>query len=243
LGSPFYLASRFRDEADTRFLLDPKALRNHFIFLPFGRPPEVKGLIDGSKVSRTINYVVPVFEAADFSIEEEPGEWESISARGGSGKSENEINEPARFLGLGGGHHMWISARSGAHCRVLCLAPNGQLEIESRQTTDLVEGEMVIERIGGSSPSLIDSVADGLGARRLRASQSIWKEGLRHKIAEMGSLRAAEKILSAEYGVDVMNLRHWAFGARSIAPNSKDDFVKVCNFIGLSESADHLWAS
>jgi len=241
LGSPFFFSSRFRDEPDTRFLLDPKSVSNHFIMFPFGKPPEVGGLINPSSISRSIRYSLPFGTKSDLEIEETRSEWELISSKVTTPRSETEIVEPARFVGLASGHHMWLSARPDSRCRVVVVSHHGGLELEARQTSELQEGEMIIERIGRSSPSLIDSVADGLGAARFRASQDLWKESLKKRIRDSGNLKSVQRKLSNDFGVDVLNLRHWAYDPRSIAPNSKSDFLGTCRFLGLDDSAEALW--
>ena len=100
---------------------------------------------------------------------------------------------------------------------------------------------MIVERIGKSSPNLIDSVADGLGAKKFRTSQAIWKNALQKRISEVGNVRAVERILESDFKVEVLNLRHWAFDPRSISPASQNDFVKTCDYLGLKESAFKLW--
>ena len=240
LGSPALLAYRPFSEPDTRFLLDPKASINHFIMYPLGDLKNIPGIIDGSGVGRILNYSTPVvFKIEDF--DQEPTEWSAISSRQSSTKIDTEISEPARFVGLAGGNHMWMSAKPDSRCRVLSLSRAGELEIEARQTSELREGEMIVERIGKSSPNLIDSVADGLGAKKFRTSQAIWKKALQNRIAEVGNVRAMERILESDFKVEVLNLRHWAFDPHSISPASQNDFVKTCDYLGLKESASKLW--
>jgi len=177
----------------------------------------------------------------EMEMEALRSEWEVISASAEPSNSETEIMEMARFVGLANGHHMWMSARPDSRCRVVVVSSEGVLELESRQTSELHEGELIVERIGRSSPILIDSVADGLGALRLRASQSHWKDALKQRIEETGNLKAVQRSLSNEYGVDVQNLRHWVYDPRSIAPNSKSDFLGTCRYLGLIDSAESLW--
>jgi len=241
LGSPFYFSSRYRSEPDTRFLLDPKSALNHFILYPFGKSPDVDGLIDSSAISRSVRYSLPFGSMPEMEMEALRSEWEVISASAEPSNSETEIMEMARFVGLANGHHMWMSARPDSRCRVVVVSSEGVLELESRQTSELHEGELIVERIGRSSPILIDSVADGLGALRLRASQSHWKDALKQRIEETGNLKAVQRSLSNEYGVDVQNLRHWVYDPRSIAPNSKSDFLGTCRYLGLIDSAESLW--
>ena len=240
LGSPTLLAYKFLAEPDTRFLLDPKAEYNHFIMYPFGNLKEIPGIIETSRIGRTLSYNTPVV-FYDDDLEITTTDWSSISSKIQRARSDTEIREPARFAGLAGGYHIWLNAKPDSRCRVLAFSQKGDLEIEARQTSELREGDMIVERIGKSSPSLIDSVADGLGATRYRSSQAKWKTALQGRISEVGNLRAVERILAKDFKVDVLNLRHWAYDPRSIAPASRNDFISTCSYLGIGDSALKLW--
>jgi hypothetical protein len=241
LGSPSRLAARYKGPVDTRYLLDPKAIRNTFILFPFVNPPQVSGLLPDSGLKSAIASIQRLTLVRGADEDQGMTDWELAGTRARRETAEGEIVERAKFIGLSGNHFMWAAASPGSHCRVVTVSPTGGLDLERVDISDLRTNHFIVERTSSSSASMIDQLADSLGAKRLRPTQERFKELLNERIVELGSYAKFETEIASLVDVLPGSLRRWVEDPRSIAPQRESDFVKVMQHLGRGAEAPRMW--
>lgn len=240
LGSPMRLSTVFGARPDTRFLLDPRCEVNTFIMYPFSKMPKLEGLLPLTSIVPSIKIGVK-FEVTSLDTEGESfTDWDIASSRLRH-TSSGEVVEKARLVGLAGHHYIWAEALSRSQCRVLTIDPTGALDIQSIPLSELGENQFIVERTASSSGSMIDQLADSLGAKKLRKAQTHFKELLMARAEKFGNFARFESELRNRSGIQTSNLRRWMYDPRSIAPQSEADFLKIMDFLGQGEVASKMW--
>ena len=241
LGSPMRLASNFGGGLDTRFLLDPRARLNTFIMYSFSKIPKVDGLIEGSNIAPSLSGYSKFITGLKADDGDGITDWDLIGAQMKRPRDSAELHEKARFIGLAGNHYVWAESTSTSRCRVLTVDSKGSLDLETMPLSELAPDHYIVERTTSSSGSMIDQLADSLGAAKLRKSQLAFKELLRKQASISGGFTKFERTLKTVAKVTTTNIRHWAYDPRSIGPQNEIDFMKIMNHLGESEQAEQMW--
>jgi hypothetical protein len=243
IGSPQLVSYRHFQESDFRFARDPRSLENDFVMYGFGNPSlDVKGLISEREPMRTITTSQP-FVAHDSPDELDlESEWSSIERASKSQHPEDRDTEVmARFIGLAGNRHVYIEDDPRTSVFVLLRDQEGNLDVGKTGIRDLRTNTYLLLRTIGASSALIVEIADSLGAQKLRPSQKKYKDLLQQKIKDLGGVPQVRHVLHKQHNLETANVADWAFNPARIGPGSMDNFIKLCEFLGIPNEAEKLW--
>jgi hypothetical protein len=243
IGSPSFVAYRHFQEPDFRFARDPKSLENDFVMYGFGDPSvRINGLMSDRDPLRVITATQPMVAPAEIEDLDGESEWTSIEH---SSKllntADTDTEVLARFIGLSGGHHVFIEDDPRTSVFVLMRDYEDKLDVSRTSVRDLRTSSFLLLRTKGASHNLISEIADELGAKKLRPSQLRYKSLLQNKIKELGGTRQVSTKLENEYELSTNNLADWAYNAARIGPGSKSNFLKLCEFLSISTEAEKIW--
>lgn len=242
LLSPTYASFRF-GAPDWRFARDPKAMESHFIMYPFGETEiEVPGLLPGTpplrKISSRIPLQVPHFDKT-FDSETE---W-TVDERKAASRNTGNLDElvPGKYVRLAGGFSTFLEADTEASVFTVTYDSTGHLDVLKEPVHSLEADRFIVLRVEGTESDFIHDEADRLGAAQFRTSQRRWQDALKLARRNEGSLTRMREHLKSNHGLDNTGLVDWLTNPRRIGPGSYSDFVKLCEYLQLSNECDTLW--
>ena len=243
LGSPQLVSYRHFQESDFRFARDPRSLENDFVMYGFGNPSvDIRGLISEREPMRVISTSQPFVSLDSHDELDVESEWSTIERASRSGHYQDRDTEvTARFIGLAGNRHVYIEDDPRTNVFVLQRDLDGKLDVGKTGIRNLRTNTYLLLRTEGASSDLIIEIADSLGAKKLRSSQLKYKELLQLKIKELGGVPPARLALQKQQGLETANVADWAYNPSRIGPGSMENFIKLCEFLGIPEEAEKLW--
>lgn len=167
----------------------------------------------------------------------EAGQREAIRRR-----SERPDSVEAALLLLEDDHAVWTAVGEGRFMWVVDLDDPTEPAVSQTPTASVRQGSFLVFRDEGATGSLIQAIADTeFDALVHRPAQTRWKAALSSATSHAGGPAAARRLL-VSLGAKSPNPAGWA-AAESIRPNSRHDFGITCDFAGLGDEADELWAA
>jgi hypothetical protein len=109
------------------------------------------------------------------------------------------------------------------------------------KVSEVDTGQFIVERTSSSSASMIDQLADSLGAKKLRSTQIEFKKLMNQRIDQLGGFVRFESEIRTRAGVETTSLRRWVYDPRSIAPHAYEDFLKVMTYLDKEDHAERMW--
>jgi hypothetical protein len=170
-------------------------------------------------------------------------DWAAIAERTG-GRGDHEAERPdmvnAFLFLLASEQAVYIEA-DDSRAYVVELGTTKELHLVA--TKSIVPGTYVVTRVGGDGdyiPAIADALLGG-EARRLRAEQKRWTDGLQNLIADVGMQTVCSRLAAAgSPRATSGNVRRWASRA-SIRTENYEDFLAIATVIGIGDEANRLW--